>query len=250
MSSLMGKVALVTGGGRGIGAATSKLLAERGARVVVNYVGNQASAEQVVAEIVQKGGEALAVQADVRDVGQVEQMVGVAVKKWGTIDLLVNNANMSFAMKPIADMTWDEFAQKLNDEMKSAFYLTQSVTRVMVRQHYGRIVYIASGLARRPGPRMAAHGTAKAALVQFARFVAQEYGPMGITANVISPGLVQTDATRFQPEEYLKHTAEVTPLGHVATPEDIAHAIAMYVSDDTQFITGVYVPVNGGLSMD
>lgn len=250
MKDLNGKVALVTGGGRGIGAATCALLAERGAKVAVNYVGNQASALEVVTTIQSHGGAAFAVQADVRDALQVEHMVEEVVRTWGTIDILVNNANMSFAMKPLAEMTWEEFSQKLNDEMSAAFLLTQHVTRKMVEHQYGRIVYIASGLAKRPGLRMAAHGTAKAALTQFARYVAQEYGPFGITANVISPGLVMTDATRFQPQEYVMRTADMTPLGHVATPEDVAHAIAMYVGEDTRFVTGTYIPVNGGLSME
>ncbi|MCF8567300.1 SDR family oxidoreductase [Alicyclobacillus tolerans] len=245
-----GKVVLVTGGGRGIGAATSKLLASRGAKVVVNFAQNGDAANHVVKDITGSGGQAIALQADVRNDVQVSNMVSSILDIWGTVDALVNNANMSFAMKPIAEMTWDEFAQKLNDEMKAAFLMTKAVTPIMAAKHYGRIVYVASGLARRPTRRMSAHGSAKAALVQFARYVAEEYGSQGITANIISPGLVMTEATRFQPEENLKRIASLTPLGHVATPEDVAQAIAMYCSDGCQFVTGTYVPVNGGMSMD
>ncbi|MCY0865082.1 MAG: SDR family oxidoreductase [Sulfobacillus sp.] len=247
---LSGKVALVTGGSRGIGAATSVLLAEHGARVAVNYVHNAASARQLVDRIHQAGGDALEIAADVRIPDEVHRLVETIVDRWGRLDILINNAGMSFVMKPIADMTWDEFAQKLNDEMKSAFLVTQTVTQIMKAQRYGRLVYIASGLAKRPAPGMAAHGSAKAALVQFARYVAQEYGPYGITANVISPGLVKTDATQFQPEDRLSQIAAQTPLGHVARPEDVARAVMMFVGDYTDFVTGAYLPVNGGLNMD
>lgn len=247
---MQGKVVLVTGGGRGIGAATCKLLASLGAKVAVNFAHNAETANHLVQDIVGSGGEAIAIQADVRNDVQVSTMVSSILDKWGALDVLVNNANMPFSMKPIAEMTWDEFAQKLNDEMKAAFLLTKAVTPIMAARHYGKIVYIASGLARHPSRRMSAHGSAKAALVQFARYVAEEYGSQGITANIISPGLVRTEATRFQPEENLKRTASLTPMGHVATPEDVAQAIAMYCGDGCQFITGAYVPVNGGMSMD
>jgi len=247
---LSGQVALVTGGSRGIGAATSRMLAQHGACVAINYVKSAPKARELVDTIKQAGGEALDILADVRDPDQVHQLVKTVVERWGRIDILVNNAGMSFVMKPISDMTWDEFNQKLTDEMKSAFLMTQAVTEIMKAQRYGRLVYIASGLAKRPAPGMAAHGSAKAALVQFVRYVAQEYGPYGITANVISPGLVQTEATAFQPEERLNQIASQTPLGHVALPEDVARSIMMFVGDYTSFVTGAYLPVNGGMIMD
>ena len=245
-----GKVAVVTGGSRGIGRATSIMLAKSGARVAVNFTHNGPAARHVVSSIREAGGEAEDMQADVRNPDDVRQLVEAVVDRWGRLDILVNNAGMSFAMKPIADMTWDEFAQKLNDEMKAAFFLTQAATGVMKTQKYGRLLYVASGLAKRPAPKMAAHGSAKAALVQFARYVAQEYGPYGITANVISPGLVRTEATAFQPREHLAHVASITPLGHVAEPVDVARAIVMLLGDHASFLTGVYVPVNGGMAMD
>lgn len=147
-------------------------------------------------------------------------------------------------------MNWDEFSQKLNDEMKAAFTVTKAVIPTMIKNGYGRIVYVASGLAKNPRPRMIAHGTAKAGLVQFAKYVAQELDPNGITVNVISPGLVDTEAIADQPVQSRERIASLTPLGRIANPEDVARAIAMYVSDDCQFITGVYVPVNGGIAMD
>ena len=244
------RVVLVTGASRGIGAETAVLLASRGYRVAVNYMASPARANEVVARIEQAGGEALALQADVRSAPQVERLVGEVAEKWGTVDALVNNANMSFAVKPFREMVWDEFSQKLNDEMAAAFILTKAVTPHMVKNRYGRIVYVASGLARRPAVGMIAHGTAKAALVQFARFIAQEYGPHGITANVISPGLVDTEATADMPQQRRESAAALTPLGRIAGARDVAGAIAMVVGDDARFITGAYVPVNGGNAMD
>lgn len=246
----MKKVVLITGGGRGIGAEASMILAKRGYRVAVNYVSNAHRAKEVVQEILKYGGEAIAVRADVRQPNEVDQMVKEICSKWGSIDALVNNANMSFAAKPFQEMNWEEFSQKLNDEMKAAFTMTKAITPMMIKNEYGRIVYVASGLAKNPSPKMIAHGTAKAGLVQFAKYVAQELGPNGITVNVIAPGLVDTEATADQPAEFREQMASLTPIGRIANPEDVARAIAMYVSDDCQFIMGSYVPVNGGIAMD
>ena len=214
--SLAGKVALVTGGARGIGAATAALLAKRGAAVAVNYVAHPAQAEDVVRSIAAAGGTAWAIRADVREAEEVRRMTDEVMQRCGRLDLLVNNAGMPFVRKSLEQMTWEEFAQKLNDELRTAFLVTKAAVGCMKRHGYGRIVFVASGLARRPAPAMAAHGTAKAALVQFARYVAQEYGPAGITANVVSPGLVQTDATAFVPPDNLQRVAALTPLGRTA----------------------------------
>ncbi|MBP3048970.1 SDR family oxidoreductase [Bacillus subtilis subsp. subtilis] len=246
----MKKVVLITGGGRGIGATASTVLAQRGYRVAINYISNANRANNVVQEIRNNGGEAIAVKADVRQPNEVNRMVKEICSKWGSIDALVNNANISFAVKPFQEMNWEEFSQKLNDEMKAAFTMTKEITPMMIKNGYGRIVYVASSLAKNPSPGMIAHGTAKAGLVQFAKYVAQELGPHGITVNVIAPGMVDTEATADQPVEFRQRTASLTPIGRIANPEDVARAIAMYVSDDCKFITGAYVPVNGGINMD
>ncbi|MBN6188778.1 SDR family oxidoreductase [Aneurinibacillus sp. BA2021] len=247
---MQGKTAIITGGARGIGAAAAKLLASRGARVAVNYVHNHEAAEQTVFEIKANGGEAIAVQADVREEAQVNEMVKIVQETYGSVDILVSNANMSFAMKPFMEMSWDEFSTKLNDELKAAFVLTKAVAPLMMERKYGRIIYIASGLAKSPSPMFIAHGTAKGGLVSFAKYIAQELGPHGITANIVSPGLVLTDATTHTPENMKQMLAAMTPLGRIAQPEDVARAIAMYAGDDSGFITGAYTPVNGGHAME
>ncbi|MCU6797535.1 SDR family oxidoreductase [Paenibacillus sp. WQ 127069] len=247
--NLQGKVAIVTGGARGIGRAASILLASRGAKVVVNYLSNMDAAEEVVSHIRVNNGEAIALQADVREPDQVLKLVAAAKKSLGRIDILVCNANMSFQAKPFAEMSWEAFSQKLNDELKAAFQMTKAVIPFMIEKQFGRIIYISSTLGKDPSPHMIAHGTAKGALDTFSTYIAQEFGPQGIHANVVAPGLVQTDATAYLSEQEKMMISNFTPLGRVAEPEDIAGVIAFLASDDARFMTGTYTPVAGGLSM-
>nr|WP_248931072.1 SDR family oxidoreductase [Paenibacillus hamazuiensis] len=251
--TLQGKIAIVTGAARGIGRAAAKSLARQGAKVVVNYVSNQEAAEQVVADIRSAGGEAVAVRADVRDEGQMANLVEQTKSAFGgRIDILVCNANMHFVTKPFAEMSWDEFAQKLNDELKAAFVTTKAIIPTMTEQKYGRIIYTSSGSGKHPTPNFIAHGTAKAGLDSFVRFIASEYGPHGITANVVAPGLTETEASaNTQGIEHIKKAiVGITPLGRVAQPEDIADVIAFFASDASRFVTGAYTPVNGGMMME
>ncbi|MGZ7443159.1 SDR family oxidoreductase [Paenibacillus sp. TH7-28] len=247
---LTGQAAIVTGGARGIGRATALMLAERGAKVVVNYLSNAEAAEAVVCEIRAKDGEAIAVQADVREGDQVQQLVSQAKAAFGRVDILVCNANMSFPFKPFAEMCWEEFSQKLNDELKAAFVTTQAVIPAMVEQRFGKIIYVSSTLGKDPSPNMIAHGTAKGGLDTFAVYIAQEFGSYGITANVVAPGLVQTDATAFMPDKEKEMISRFTPLGRVAEPDDVAGVISFLAGPDAGFVTGTYTPVTGGLVME
>ncbi|MDF2724423.1 MAG: short-chain dehydrogenase [Paenibacillus sp.] len=250
MNNLNGKIAFVSGGGRGIGAAAALTLARQGAKVAVNYVRQAESAQAVVEQIRQEGGEAEAVRADVRDPEQVERSLAHIRAMWGDIDILVNNAHMSFVMKPLIALQWEELAQKLNDELRVAFTLTQSVLPAMMERKYGRIIYISSDAAEVALPYMAAHGSAKGALNSFAKYVALESASYGITANIVSPGLVQTDASGDTPEAIKQQVAAMTPLQRVAVPDDIAGAIAFLASEESRFITGTRISVNGGLYMN
>lgn len=250
MSEFADRVAVITGSSRGIGAATARLLGERGARVVVNYYSNEEAATETAADVEANGGDAMVVQADVRDGDDVDRMVETVTDEWGAIDVLVNNANMPFVKEPFSDMSWEDFSQKLTDELEAAFRVSKAVLPTMVEQSFGRIVYVSSGLGDHPGPGFVAHGTAKAALDSFAKYIAYEYGESGITANVVAPGLVETDATEERVDQVREGVAANTPLGRVAQPEDVARTIAAFAGDAAAFATGTYTPVNGGSSME
>ncbi|ANQ28837.1 SDR family oxidoreductase [Vibrio natriegens] len=237
--------ALVTGGARGIGAATAKALAEDGYRVFINYVNSSAVAEQLAEEIRSKGGEAYTIQADVRDDAKIEAMFE-KVQEHGGVDVLVSNANMNFTAKPFIEQSWDEFAQKLNDEMHAAYKTAQLAAKSMKEKQFGRLVFISSTLSEVPAPNFIAHGTAKGALDSFNKYLAQELGPLGITSNIVAPGLVETDATKDAPAEFKEMIRSFTPTQRVATPEDVANTVRYLASEASSHITGTYNPVCGG----
>jgi 3-oxoacyl-[acyl-carrier protein] reductase len=245
-----GRVALGTGASSGIGAATARLLAARGMRVVVNYLTSRQAAQEVAAGIEAAGGQALAVQADVRDPAAVQALVERVGATWGGIDVLVGNALTPYAIKPFAEITWEELGGKLDDELRAAFVVTKAVLPAMTEQGWGRLIYLSAVLSRQPRPGFITLGTSKAALVQFARFLAQELGPRGITVNVVEPGPVSdTGISHVLNSELRQRQIDATPLGRLACPADVAHSIAFYASDDNAFITGTTAAVNGGLSM-
>jgi 3-oxoacyl-[acyl-carrier protein] reductase len=243
---LNGKVILVTGASRGIGAACARALAGYGAAVVVNYVQAADRAREVVAEIAAGGGRALALQADVRQREEVEKMVRAAGEQFGPIDVLVNNANISFPMRPFTDLAWPEIEAKLTGEIKGLYNCSQAVLPAMLARQAGKLILISSTLSRSPGEGFAAHSAAKAALDAMARAMATELGPRGITVNVVSPGLTATDATADLPPQMREYIAGATPLRRVGVPEDVAGAVVMLASSLTDYITGQYLPVNGG----
>jgi len=245
-----GRVVLVTGASSGIGAATARLLAARGMRVVVNYLHSAQAAQEVVAEIKAAGGQAVAVQADVRETAAVQSMVERVGSAWGGVDVLVHNALTPYVIKPFQEMTWEELGGKLDDEMRAAFVVTKAVLPGMTEQGWGRLIYLGTGLSRRPRAGMIALGTAKAALTQFARYLAQELGPQGITVNVVEPGPVEdTRMAAVIDEEQRQRQAAATPLGRLARPADVAQAVAFYAGDDNAFMTGTTAAVNGGMAM-
>lgn len=245
-----GKVAIITGASRGIGAAIAKLLAGHGAKVVINYANNTSAAQEVVDSITAKGGEAIAVQADVRNQDEMESLVNETVSQFGKVDVLVNNAAIHFAMKPFSEMEWDEFRPKLEEEIKAAFIATKSVLPIMKEQKYGKLVFISSSLSHQPMPNFIAHGTAKGALNSFVKYLAQELGPYNITANTVAPAMVETDATKHTPAEQKEQVAMFTPLGRIAKPEDVANSVLYFASDQSAFVTGTYAPVSGGMEMN
>ncbi|MFE3164023.1 SDR family NAD(P)-dependent oxidoreductase [Streptomyces sp. NPDC059224] len=242
-----GRIALVTGAGRGIGAATARLLGSRGMRVVVNYLSSDKDANDVVASIQAAGGEAMAVQADVRDAAAVARMTEQVRASMGEVEVLVHNALIPFAVKSFEQISWAELGTKLDEEMRAAFLVTKAVIPCMRAHGYGRIVFMSTGTSRQPRQGMIALGTSKAALNQFARYVAQEMGPHGITANVITASPVdETSIAYLLGDEHRKRQAAQTVLGRMATPDDVARAVAFFANEDSGFVTGTIAAVNGG----
>jgi 3-oxoacyl-[acyl-carrier protein] reductase len=247
--TMHGRVVLITGASRGIGAATARLLGTHGATVAVNYHRSEDKARSVVADIEAAGGRAVVVKADVRERAQVDAMVEQATAALGPIDTLVINASIQFPVKAFTEYPWDAFQAKVVGELGAAFHCAQAVVPGMIARGGGSIVAVSSGLSRHPGHGFCAHSTAKSGLDAFARSLALELGPHNIRVNVVAPGLTITDATAFLPEEHKRAAARMTPLGRNAQPEDVAGAVLAIASDATAFITGAYLPVSGGTLM-
>ena len=246
---LKGRVVVVTGASRGIGAATARLLARHGAAVGVNYFQSEEKARKVVADIRAEGGKAEALKADVRDRAQVDAMAREAVKQLGAVDTLVVNASISFPIVPFLEYRWEDFEAKLTGELKAAFFCCKAFIPPMVEMKAGCVIGISSGLSRHPGNGFCAHSTAKSALDSFMKSLAFELGPKGIRVNVVAPGLTDTDATAFQSKEEKEYVARMTPLKRIGMPDDVAGAVLFIASDEARFVSGAYLPVSGGIQM-
>jgi 3-oxoacyl-[acyl-carrier protein] reductase len=242
------KIAVVTGSSRGIGRAIAERLAGGGAKVVVNYRGNEAAAKEVVAHIKANGGDAIAVQADVSIVAEAEALIEAAKKAFGRIDILVNNAGTTrdTLIMRMSEEDWDVV---IDTNLKGTFNCIKAVTRQMMRQKYGRIVNITSvaGIAGNAG--QANYASAKAGLIGLTKTVAKELGSRGITCNAVAPGFVPTDLTASLPEELIQQAVERTPLGRTGTAEDMAAAVAFLASDEASYVTGQVLAVDGGLAL-
>jgi 3-oxoacyl-[acyl-carrier protein] reductase len=250
VTEVTSRVALVTGGSSGIGAETARLLAARGMRVVVNYFRSRQAAEDIVAGIEAAGGEAMAVQADVRDAAAVGAMAERIAAAWGGVDVLVHNALIPYAIKSFQDITWEELGGKLEEEMRATFVVTKAVLPAMTGQGWGRLIYLSAAPSRQPRPGFITLGTSKAAMAQFARFLAQELGPQGITVNIVEPGPVtDTGISHVLNDELRQRQVDVTPLGRLARSADVAEVVAFYASEASAFMTGTTAAVNGGMAM-
>lgn len=246
--TLQGKVALVTGGSRGIGRAIALRLAASGAAVAVNYRSAAAEADAVVAQIVSAGGRAAAFQADVSRFAEAERLISEVIAALGRIDILVNNAGTTRDTL-LASMSEEDWNIVVDTCLKGAFNCCRAAIRSMMRQRYGRIVNITSvaGLAGQAG--QVNYAAAKAGLIGLTKSLAKEVGPRNITVNAVAPGYVPTDLTASLPADMVKNWIDFTPLRRAATPEDIAAAVVFLVSPDADFITGQVLSVDGGLIM-
>lgn len=248
MPNLSSKIAVVTGGSRGIGRAICLELAACGATVAVNYHQSAAAAAEVVSEIEKNGAAAQAVQADVRDSEQVGAMFKGIIAAHGTIDILVNNAGMTrdnviMMMKP------DDFDAVIDTNLRSAWLCCKAAARVMMRKRRGAIINITSvvGLAGNGGQTN--YAASKAGIIGLTKSLAKEVAVRGIRVNAVAPGFVETDMTADLSDEIKSQAIEAIPLGRMGTPQHIAKAVVFLASQDAAYITGQVLVVDGGMVM-
>ena len=244
MIDLSGRVAIVTGASRGIGRAIARQLAVQGAVVVAAARGE--NARPVADEIVAAGGRADAVSLDVTEAGAAEQLVATTLERHGRIDILVNNAGIA-RDQLLLRMKREDWEAVLATNLTAAFVMSQAVLKPMVRQRGGRIISISSVVGQSGNAGQANYAASKAGLIGFTKALALEVASRGITANVVAPGLIETDMTRALTEQARDEWASRIPLRRLGTPADIASAVCFLASDEASYITGHVLAVNGGM---
>jgi len=245
---LTGQVALVTGGGRGIGRAIAHELAAAGATVIVNYREGAAAAEESVAAILAAGGRGQAMQADVADPTAVEAMVKTVIKEHGRLDILVNNAGIT-RDNLLLRMKDEEFDQVLTTNLRGVFVCTRAVLRQMSKQRSGRIINITSVIGLIGNSGQANYAAAKAGVIGFTRSTAREIASRGVTVNAVAPGFIETEMTAVLNEETRKAILGSIPLGRFGQPEEVARLVCFLASDAAAYITGQTMTVDGGMVM-
>ena len=245
--ALADKVAIITGSSRGIGKAAALALAGEGAKIVVNYASSSGAADEVVKQIEGDGGEAIALQADVSQAEQVDELVKTTKDKFGSIDVLVNNAGITrdtllLRMKP------EDWQAVIDLNLTGVFLCTRAVSKIMLKQRSGRIINISSVAGLMGNPGQANYSAAKAGVIGFTKTIAKELAPRGVTANVVAPGFIATDMTGD-----LKNTEDILkfiPLGRYGQPEEVAGLIRYLAADPSAaYITGQVMNVDGGMVM-
>jgi 3-oxoacyl-[acyl-carrier protein] reductase len=246
--SLENKVAVVTGGSRGIGAAVAIELASRGAAVIVNYNSSPDAANDVVKKIEEAGGKAAAFQADVSDFKQAEGLIKFAVETFGNLSILVNNAGITrdTLIMMMSEADWDSV---IATNLKSTFNCSKAAVKHMMRKRTGRIVNMASVAGQMGNPGQVNYSASKGGQIAFTKSLAREVAARNITVNAIAPGFVDTEILDAMSPEILEAALKMVPLGRKAKPEEIGYAVAFLASDQAAFITGQVLAVDGGMAM-
>jgi 3-oxoacyl-[acyl-carrier protein] reductase len=249
MFELAGKVALVTGGSRGLGRAIALAFARQGADVAINYRGNASAAEEVASSIRELGRHALALQGDTSAGREAcEAIVKAALDELGRIDILVNNAGITrddLLMRMSAE-AWDEV---IATNLSGPFWMTRAIARPMMKARAGRIINMSSAAGRMGNPGQANYAAAKAGLIGLTKTTARELASRGITCNALAPGLIETDLTADLPEAANQALISMTPLGYIGSVEDVAAAAVYFASDEARYVTGQVLGIDGGIVM-
>ncbi len=249
MFDLTDKVALVTGGSRGLGRAIASALAQQGADVGVNYRGNAEAAAEVVTQIRSIGRAAIAIQGDTSAGREAcEAIVKAAIDEFGKVDILVNNAGIT-RDNLLMRMDADEWESVINTNLSGPFWMTRAIARPMLRARSGRIINMSSVAGRMGNVGQANYASAKAGLIGLTKSVARELASRGITCNAIAPGLIQTELTADIPEAARDFVINSTPLGYIGSVEDVAAAAVYFASDESRYVTGQVLGVDGGMMM-
>lgn len=234
MSSLKGKVALVTGASRGIGRAIAERLGRDGANVAITYAGNREKAEAVVETIQSNGGQALAVQSDISKVEETRDLFEQVINIFGQLDVVVNNVGVS-VYKPTVDITESDFDRVFNTNARGTFFALQEAAKHV--KDGGRIISLSSGATKQSIPTGGLYAASKAAIEQFSFALSKELGHRGVTVNLVSPGVTETDGL-IMPADALEHLIQSTPLGRLGQTADIADVVAFLSSDDARWLMG------------
>ena len=249
MFDLTGKTALVTGGSRGLGRAIALAFAEQGADVAINYRGNAEAADEVVQRIASTGRRAITIQGDTSTGREAcEAIVKAAIDGLGSVDILVNNAGIT-RDNLLMRMDADEWDAVIGTNLSGPFWMTRAIARPMLKARRGRIINMSSASGRMGNPGQANYAAAKAGLIGLTKTTARELASRGITCNAIAPGLITTDLTADLPEGATEALKGMTPLGYVGSVEDVAAAAVYFASDESRYVTGQVLGVDGGIVM-
>ena len=245
---LKGKTAVVTGSGRGLGKAIALKLAQLGANIVLNDIAASDSIDATAEEFKAAGYNVAVTKGDVRNSEDVKAMISAAVETFGSLDILVNNAGVT-KDKPMAMMSEEDWDLVLDINLKGAFFCTKLAAKQMIRQRSGRIVNIASVAGRYGNPGQANYSASKAGLIGLTKTTAKEFASRGVTCNAVAPGFIQSKMTDALPDEVRKKYLDYIPLGRFGTPDDVANVVAFLASDESGYVTGQVIDIDGGLVM-